>query len=754
VREKRLHLGMIKRVARNESRLIGQLEPLFEAAADLSSWAHEYTEDERVEIFPNRGLVSWVGAPSGLEPGTLWQFRIEDQDFRPENPQHDAYRVASQASAVREVIDLRKHGTADEIRVVVTEQGMRLPFLPSESAYLWIEDDRWMGPVRLQRQGEQDVWMLPATLEGQPLPLLSLYRAASPEQVVTLDMDGARVFLAPGAEPGAKVGSIDWSPDAVVVKRVLRSVRKLDRSQREALQLTEKGIEHAADGLLGADRQLLNQQIQRAASIVRRVGTNVKLADAFLEELLEVPAVSAKLEIAKEEAVRSAEATFQTKMAGESQRLEGITREIEQSERALKDVESQVAARREAIAAQIDAVDGEMQKRLRAILEKPADFLANIGIVRAALEVAERDGSGARDSATSKADAAPRVPDRHVASRFQNWPVGSEIRDAKQVRQSLVSSFRAAGLSVVAARYLHTAFLAEKVPILYGVDSYEVLRAYASCVAGGRVLWMTISPGLLDPSELFGKADAQTGRFLPRAGGLADLMVEAQKLDGLTMVVLDGVNRSAVDAYLSPLVACYADSQKEKEGRRLAIAHASSFEKSDPYASVATLAWPQTVLLAGILASDVTSIPPSAGFWVKSALLPADAAELAEAASGVRQAAAPSPTGWMGINAWKDLRGVLGQKEAGPLTKAWSEMTEGKLRLPTALLEGCRSFYAAALAWPSEPKAALQDTLGCCVVPYVVSKGKEEELVEIASRVAPDQEAFRDWIALAKEVLA
>src|SRR2546425_217429 len=162
MRDKRFLLGMIKRVARNENRLIGQFQPLFEAAADLSSWVHEYTEEERLELFPNRGLVCWVGAPPGLEPGRLWQFRIEDQEFKPENRQHDAFKVASQASPVRELVDLRKHGTPEEIRILVTEQGIQLPFLPSESAYLWIEDDKWIGPVRLQRRGEHDCWILPA----------------------------------------------------------------------------------------------------------------------------------------------------------------------------------------------------------------------------------------------------------------------------------------------------------------------------------------------------------------------------------------------------------------------------------------------------------------------------------------------------------------------------------------------------------------------------------------------------------------
>ena len=102
MRERRLILGIVRKVVRVRS--IGMMQPLFEAAPDLSSWSREYDKEEVMEEFPNRGLVSWLAVRPSVEEGTVWQFGIEEQDFNADNPQHDEFRVASGASVVREVL--------------------------------------------------------------------------------------------------------------------------------------------------------------------------------------------------------------------------------------------------------------------------------------------------------------------------------------------------------------------------------------------------------------------------------------------------------------------------------------------------------------------------------------------------------------------------------------------------------------------------------------------------------------------------
>jgi hypothetical protein len=320
----------------------------------------------------------------------------------------------------------------------------------------------------------------------------------------------------------------------------------------------------------------------------------------------------------------------------------------------------------------------------------------------------------------------------------------------------LNGSFHDAGFPVATARTLHSVFVSGRVPVLYGADSYDVLKTYASRVAAARILWLPISPGLLEPSDLFGRTEPQSGRFTPRPGGLLDLMLEASKFEGLCVVVLDGLNRSSVDAYLAPVIGCYIDSQREIAGRRLPIAHPAALGNDSPYAAVATLAWPQNVLLAGVLANDIASLPPSPGFWLNSPLVCVEAKREAE----VHGSSKPTPRAdkdparsWIGFSPWKEHRRSMTDKDTSSIAKLWSEMQDKNIPVPLALRDACRSFYAAELGWPSEPKIALEETLENCLVPYFVAKGKDDALLDGVGRGNLERKALEERIALVKEAL-
>jgi hypothetical protein len=756
MKDARLVLGIVRNIRKIDKLLIAQVQPLFEAAGDPPSWSRQYSGKEPVEEFPNRGLVTWKGVHPSLEVGTLWQFRVENQDFEPDNPLHEAFRVAPGATAAREVLDLRRYGTGDDIRLLATESGIPLRFIPSDTAFLCIDENAWVGPVHLHR-AESGRWLVPGGQEGQSLPPLPLNRAAPAQDLVSLNIQSPRQLLTPGGQPGPRIGSIDWSPDATVVKRVLTRVRKQDAHLAETLQLTQKSIDHAAEIVTANESLLQEQQSKRAAGIVHRMSAHMQVTAEFMTELLGVPAVTRKIDEAKQEAIRAAETSFEAKMAGERQLLDELQRKVEGSLQTLKGLEEQIAHRQEELRQQTDAINDETQARLQTILEKPASFLANIAIVKAALGLPEQNGLRLPKAGPSPSEKGSTTPAYSPVTQFANWDLGSQIQDAKQLRLLLNSSFHDAGFPVATARALHSAFVCGRVPVLYGPDSYDILKMYASRVAATRILWLPISPGLLEPSDLFGRTEPQSGRFAPRLGGLLDLMLEAPRLEGLCMVVLDGLNRSAVDAYLAPLIACYVDSQREIAGRRLAIAHPAALGSDNPYASVATLAWPQNVLLAGVFANDVVSLPPSPGFWLSSPLVCVDAKREAEVHGTTKQTTRTekiSSRSWIGLTPWKEHRRSITDKDTSGLAKLWSEMQDKNIPVPLALRDACRSFYAAALAWPSEPKTAVEETLENCLVPYFVAKGKDDALLDVAGRASPERKALEERIALVKEALA
>lgn len=752
MRDKKFILGIVRKIVRNRSIMIGQLEPLFESAADLSTWSHKYSHEEATEEFPNRGIISWIGARPSLDEGSLWQFRVEDQEFEQENPQHDAFRVAPGVGVVREVLDLRRYGTADEIRGLVTDGGLSLNFLPSESIYLWVEDEQWVGPVRLQRR-DPTHWHLPPWQETQPLPPLPLHKPTT--DISELHIGSPRLFLAPRAEPGVKLGLVDWSADAMVVKRVLTRLRKQDPKSSDVLQLTPKAIELAGQIVAGSDRYLQAQQIQRAAAVVAALGDDDERSKQLVEDMIELPSVAAGIEQAKQDAIRNAKIAFDGEMTGEKERLLEVQKEIENSQKLLDELEAEVDRRRALLAEQIETLGVEMESRLQAILEKPAKLLAEVGILRAALGSGRAVKACAESPAVQAAGPPPAVRFGKPPSPFANWKLGEPIREAKQTRLALGAAVRSANVPLSVVQALHAGFVAGGVPVLYGADSYNTLRAYASSITGGRLLWLPIPAGLLEASDLFGRTEPHTGRFAARPGGLADVMREAAKLPGLVMVILDGLNHSAVEAYLSPVVACYAGEQMGEAARHLAIVHPSQLAEDDPYASLATLAWPPNVLLAGVLAKDVTTIPPSPEFWLHSPLICVEAVMAdTEMGTGKPSAAVASTNGWIELDLWHQLQRSLPQKENSEFQKIWSTLADGELRLPLALRDGFRSYYDAMVNWPTEPKVALLKAMQNAVVPYFVAKGATEIFLELAGKIVSDREALRKYVEVVEEAFS
>jgi hypothetical protein len=233
-------------------------------------------------------------------------------------------------------------------------------------------------------------------------------------------------------------------------------------------------------------------------------------------------------------------------------------------------------------------------------------------------------------------------------------------------------------------------------------------------------------------------------------------MREASKLPGLVMVILDGLNHSAVEAYLSPVVACYAGAQKGEAGRHLAIVHPSQLAEDDPYASLAILAWPPNILLAGVLAKDVTTIPPSPEFWLHSPLIcvEADRADSVKGTGKPAEAVASSANGWMEFDLWRETRRSIPQRDNPEFQKSWSTLADGELRLPLGLRDCFRSYYEAMVNWPTEPKVALLKAMENAVVPYFVAKGATEKFLELAGKIVSDREALRKHVEVVEEALS
>ena len=129
-----------------------------------------------------------------------------------------------------------------------------------------------------------------------------------------------------------------------------------------------------------------------------------------------------------------------------------------------------------------------------------------------------------------------------------------QLADEDSLRKTLAAHVSAGRFSLHAMLGLHASFLAGAVPVLMGIRGYELLSAYASAVAGGRLHWIPVAHSTMEPQDLLGRFDARAARIVPSATGLLDVVRDATTSGRLHVVVLEGFNRAPTEGYLSPIL--------------------------------------------------------------------------------------------------------------------------------------------------------------------------------------------------------
>lgn len=771
--DRRLYLGLVERVVPNDRRgPIAHLRPLCEAAPNLLSWHRPLSSEDARREFPNRGLVTWFGPPDTARDGTVWQFRVEEQrTFDPANPHHDAFKIAPAPTPPVEILDLRGVGDEEQVRLQVTQEGLELAFVPSARVYLWVEDDCWIGPLHLVRSPESGRWVLDP--QQQQREMLSKVRAAPASQLTHLSVGARRLFLAPGGWAGSRLGQVDWAPDEIVLKRVLRRLRKTDRAYTDALELTEKAIDRAVGVLsdakaLGADLSLDLQRLRRARSIVGSLVERQDLAKDVLRELLQIPSIQADIQAEQDRARQETE--------------EQVRAELEESLSRIKELrgqqsrlEKEIAALQAALAMQTDELAAKVETRLAELMAQPGQALTDLAILRAALGIAAGSKPAAEAPASTRgAGDGPVVPaSLPPLPPSAASPKGevAHLVDQAQLRQTLRKAFRAQAVPAQAVKFMHAAFLAGVMPVLAGIGASRALEAYAASVTGGRWLWMPISPTMLDASDLLGRPDPAARRFVPAPGGLLDLLLRARGTDDLYLVVLDGINRAAVDSYLTPLLACYANAWQREQGRALPLFHPSAVSADDPYASAAWLPWPPNVLLAGTLSDGAATVPIPPSFWTSATLIPLDVfGGEAGAAEGPAPAvlAGPSspelPLAAVSLGTWRSWREqVAGSPKVADASDVLKALQESGLSLPAELQVLCGRLCAAESTWfpaagadgsGGEDGRAVEGMVLQCLVPFAVADSRLEALFEGVNDAVPMTNRIERAAKLARELLS
>lgn len=633
----------------------------------------EWRPIDAVEEFPSRGLVFWPNAQGAAED-SLIIFRAESNAG-----QKDKFKVVEPKPAY-EVLDLRRYGTATEVRAALVE-GIRLPGpVGTVRALVWCKPDVLVGPVDLSRVATGTM-----KLTQNNLHRLNAYSGA---QVRSVAVDRTERLLR--VDDAVATGYVDWDDDAVILRRALETAVRLAKQAGHDVSQTKKQIEDAAKALvahgIGADAQLDRYRIERALSLLDNTDVVTRGAGKLTDLLREHPVIRASLDElgakVRTEVEQHARADLEQQLASERAALKGtneaLTRtksQLEEKEQELHKAENLLAeVQSRAVTAAKDA-EAAVDARVLAALNRPLELLAEVSVLRPFLGA----GGSRTESATRAPASSPAAPPPLGWERAR----GEVVKDAKSLRSSLIKTARSRGLQgepLPMLLQVHAAIAAGLMPVTLGPSALAALAAYAHGACGGRLHIVHVSPSAIHAHDF----DDAPG------GGIVVAAAAAKDIDGISLVVLEGANRSPLEASVVPLL-------------QLAEVGLS------PFASAPGLR------LAASLVVGATTVPVTPQLWSHAvAIYPGPSAPATQAAtlgdvarSSELFALGDEPTGAIDalLDAWPDcheLRPAMSRFGAA-LTRLYDEED----RISAALRSGLALPYVATALTPDEQAQAL-----------------------------------------------
>lgn len=468
---------------------------------------------DATDEFPSQGQVFWFAAHGAVE-NALVQFRAK------QNPgQKDEYQVDA-PELIWEVLDLRRYGSPADVRAALVGALPRIHGpVGAVRALVLCASDVLVGPVDLTRAYDNTV-----KLSGSSHPRVPLYSRSSIRPLSINDREQRLIRV----DESAPSGYVDWDDDATVLKRAIEvSVKVAKQSRPELPVQTKKQIDDAASALasagLGAEAGLNRYRLERALALIQNTDVVTQAVGEVVERLLAHPAVDVALNAHKQHVAEDVE----------QQVRDALTKTLDDKRKALTTLTASIerkTAELNSIETSLGEVEAAVDARVSAVLERPAGLLGEISVLRPLL-----GSGGARVMGDSPAAAPPPL----------TWSCsGENVKDTLSLRRILTAAARTRGVDPALMLSIHAATMAGLIPVTLGPGALVALTAYADGACGGRLLIVHVSPTAIHPSDF----DTAPG------GGLLAATKAAQGIDGISMVVLEGANRSPLEASVVPLL--------------------------------------------------------------------------------------------------------------------------------------------------------------------------------------------------------
>jgi hypothetical protein len=313
----------------------------------------------------------------------------------------------------------------------------------------------------------------------------------------------------------------------------------MSKQSRNSSFQTKKQIEEVtrdfATHVVGPDAQLDLYRLKRSLELLEVTDVVANHAAEFVEVLQEHPAIKASLDELRENVRKSAEESarvdLEQRLESEHDNLRRVNQSYAEKKDQLSKLEKQEIELQSKILKLVEDADSAVNARVLSAVDRPMELLAEVSVLRPFF------GLGTSQTANTQ--------NTRPSTRL-NWSTarGVDIRDKASLRRMLTSAARARGVDPSMMLQVHAAVAAGLMPVTLGPNALATLSAYANGACGGRMAIVHVSPSAIKPDDL---NDASGSGFMVAASAAKDI-------DGISLVVLEGANRSPLEASVLPLL--------------------------------------------------------------------------------------------------------------------------------------------------------------------------------------------------------
>lgn len=383
---------------------------------------------------------------------------------------------------------------------------------------------------------------------------------------------------------------------------LLKKFRRIDPEAVEALEITNTLYKEYCDSIaqVSEKEEYKLENTRRIASILEAAKKNKGYIDEFIEifheHYLKEHNIEDWLKEEKEKRLKVLEGKLEEErkkreLEMDKTREEGIAK-IHEEQCQLKNELSRLKKEKDSAQKELDALRGEKEtltrereqdlavfgEKLRSMTDKALETLAESSLFHALLS--SKNNVSRKKSSP---EPLPFPPQHQNAEPITEREALHEIFSQNSEGQNLEKDILLRMVGYMGMRQL---------PVLWGNQSWAAIHTLAASLCGGSVFWYPISAAtyrtqdLLEQSTLYG-GDAPVPSDLSR---ILYSATDNHNKERLLLVVLEGINRSPLEAYLPLLLAAYRD-----EAIRLPLGDGNG------------ISWPKNVLLAASLVDGKSS---------------------------------------------------------------------------------------------------------------------------------------------------